>query len=167
MFPHINNVFELQQDEKFKVTQYGCLLKGNFWGVIMVRLTCKVPLSLQICPLILLFIFNLIYLLCDSGKFCKSYLFVECTSRDGERQNKDTKRYTLHTPTMTPSSLVQCLYEYSNLSSFEVTSKESFLSTVNNGKALSMTILYAYMYGLFLKRRSSSLRCGSPHDTRK
>ena len=41
---------------------------------------------------------------------------------------------------MTSSSSIQCLYEYSNLSSFEVTSKESFLSTVNNGKALSMTV---------------------------
>ena len=35
--------------------------------------------------------------------------------------------------------------EYSVLSSFGVTSKESFLSIVNNGKALSMTVLYAYM----------------------
>ena len=85
----------------------------------------------------------------NTVNFVKSYLFVECTSRDGERQNKDTKRYTLHTPTMTPSSLVQCLYEYSNLSSFEVTSKESFLSTVNNGKALCMTVHVRS----FLKRR--------------
>ena len=52
---------------------------------------------------------------------------------------------------MVSSLPIQHLYEYSNLSSFEVTSKESFLSTVNNGKALSMTILYAYMYGLFWK----------------
>ena len=89
------------------------------------------------------YLFYYLFYSINTVNFVKSYLFVECTSRDGERQNKDTKRYTLHTPTMTPSSsLVQCLYEYSNLSSFEVTSKESFLSTVNNGKALSMTTLY-------------------------
>lgn len=75
--------------------------------------------------------------------FVKSYLFVP-------RQNKDSKILFLHTHiTMVPSSLVQHLYEYSVLSSFEVTSTESFLSTVNNGKALSMTILYPYMYCLF------------------
>ena len=34
LFPHINNVFELQQNGKRKVTQYGCLLKGNFRGSI-------------------------------------------------------------------------------------------------------------------------------------
>ena len=34
LFPRINNVFELQQNRKRKVTQYGCLLKGNFWGSI-------------------------------------------------------------------------------------------------------------------------------------
>ena len=74
---------------------------------------------------------------------------------------------------MTSSSSVQCLYEYSNLTSFEVISKESFLSTVNNGKALSMTILYAYMYGLFERRFSllsstslSPLRLSSRHKQR-
>ena len=111
----------------------------------------------------------------NTVNFVKSYLFVKCTSRDRERQNKDSNILFLHTHiTMVPSSSVQCLYEYSNLSSFEVTSKESFLLTVNNGKALSMTILYAYMYGLFEKALrfallylSLSLRCGSLHDTSK
>ena len=41
LFPCINNVFELQQNKKCKVKQYGCLLKGNFWGSTQVRLTCR------------------------------------------------------------------------------------------------------------------------------
>ena len=81
----------------------------------------------------------------NTVNFVKSYLFVECTSFDVSAES--AKIYT--TPTMTSSSSVQCLYEYSNLTSFEVISKESFLSTVNNGKALCMTVHVRS----FLKRR--------------
>ena len=70
---------------------------------------------------------------------------------------KDIVFLLLTYSTMASSLSVQHLYEYSVLSSFEVTSKESFLSTVNNGKALSMTFLYAYMALRFASLSSTSL----------
>ena len=41
LFPRINNVFELQQNGNQKITQYGCLLKENFWRSIQICLTCR------------------------------------------------------------------------------------------------------------------------------
>ena len=143
LFPHINNVFELQQNRNRKVTQYGCLLKGNFWGSTQVRLTCRFLHLYDLLLCLLLFIlFNYLFYSINTVNFVKSYLFVECTSFVSARApNKDTKRYCLFLHTTMASSLsVQHLYEYSVLSSFEVTSKESFLQTVNNGKALCMTV---------------------------